>query len=187
MFGFGKKRKIIGILEKLEELGYYEDMDPAAIKREKQVAVWTEFPLVLRDDSTRIVDADAELLSEGGVMDILKRLEPRLAANGVSFSRIEEDYSEKAHVIRYGDESVVLWDMESEDLDRGRSSVRLCQFFNEVLEAAGSEERLYLAMCGGKEQYFYMLTHAMYALAIESGKLDGWDVPQTPEWCLKHF
>jgi hypothetical protein len=159
---------------RLEELGYFRGLsaDQAlALKRDFDQKGW---PAIF-SKSHRFYRADAEDLAEGGIGKFLRKVEPFLAAQGVRLPEIADETSEDGYVVRVGGLAHRIFDGEEmkRDLSGGElgliwglSAARGFRIANQMLAAAGSDERVF-ALNGGNDLFAMFLTPALHEVIIQ--------------------
>jgi hypothetical protein len=132
---------------RLAELGFFdyartERARRAAIdevRRDPEGGIYTE-------RTRRFYFADGEDLAEGGGRPFLRRLEPVLRAAGVPKLRIREHFTDSgtyALTVNGRRYTILGADDLDDELFWGVASARTVALVNDVLERAGSRERLY--------------------------------------------
>ncbi len=144
-----------GAVAELAELGYFDHTPPAALASVRTAVAGATFPFV-DEASGRFYWADAETLAEGGVGELFARLAPTLEALGVDFGTVEEEFGE-GYAIRFAGRRYVLWSESEAEEARALTAVRAFAIVNELLAAAGSDERLW-AVGGDNDMVAVLLT-----------------------------
>ena len=152
---------------KLEELGYFNGLSPAAtqgLKQEFDRKGWD----ALFEDSHRLFFADAENLAEGDVGKLLREASPFLTSQGVTLPAIEDDISGDGYVVKVGGIDFLIYDADElqGDFFWALASVRGFGIINELLTAAGSKERAY-AINGGNDLQLLFLTPELHQAIME--------------------
>jgi hypothetical protein len=155
-------------LSGLERYGYLEYVTDEEMDMVKKQMVQQSWPF-FDENSGRQYHADAENLAEKGVAEFLEKIRPFLENQEVQLKSIEEYFDEEYRITVNGKETTI-WSREEEDEDYGRdgtprrpgltwglSTVRTFSLVNELLEEAGSKERLY-AVSGGNDLDAFFLT-----------------------------
>lgn len=152
--------------DRLESLGFFRYAPPtamASLKHDFRESGWT----AVFGETGRLFNADAEDLAEGGVGEFLREIEPFLIGQGISLNQVEDEFSERGYWITVNGKPYTIYD--TDELQRsdeqlglfwGLSSARAFAIVNGLLEAAGSEERLY-AVNGGNDLFGFFLTPAL--------------------------
>ncbi len=155
--------RLLEFADHLEVLGFFRyapSESVAAFKRGFQESSWT----AVFGETGRLFDADAEHLTEGGVGDFLRRLEPFLKGQGISLNQVEDDVSEEGYSVTVNGGRYKIYN--TDEIQRserqpgllwGLSSARAFATVNRLLEGAGAEERLY-AVNGGNDLFGFFLT-----------------------------
>jgi len=174
-------------VQQLNELGYFRGMTPedAGALREEIVKLgW----LGLFSDAYRLRAADAEDLAEGGIGQFIAELEPFLTAEGVTLPEIEDNASIDGYVVNVGGIAHPIYDAADLELDApegkagiiwGLSMTRGFAVVDELLTAAGSEERVY-AVNGGNDLFAYILTPELQRVIMEHPDASRSDGPYKP-------
>jgi hypothetical protein len=161
-------------VNQLEALGYFNGLSPEkarSLKQDFQQKGWDG----IFSDSHRLFMSDAENLAEGGIGEFIREIEPFLAAQGVHLPEIEDEVSEKGYVVQVDGVAHKIYDEaefkrdcsgEQPGLMWGLSSVRGFGIVNELLDAAGSQERVY-AVNGGNDLFAFFLSPALFKLITE--------------------
>ncbi|MHA3770833.1 hypothetical protein ACXR0O_04775 [Verrucomicrobiota bacterium sgz303538] len=141
------------------------------------------------EESHRLHFADAEDLAEGGVGEFLLRIRPFLTAQGVTFPEFEDEVAPDGYVIRIGETLYRIYD-ENEmgrDLTGGQpgliwglSMARAFGIVNDLLENAGSPERVY-AVNGGNDLQAFFLTPELFHLITDHPEASSDYGPYVPE------
>jgi hypothetical protein len=152
-------------LEVLDFFRYAPAEAVAALKQEFQESRWA----AVFGETGRLFHADAEDLTEGGVGDFLRQIEPFLKAQGISLNHVEDDVSEQGYCVKVNGRRYKLYDtdeLHKREREKqlgllwGLSGARAFAIVNGLLEEAGSEERLY-AVNGGNDLFGFFLTAAL--------------------------
>jgi len=146
----------------LEQSGYLADLsaEQATIVR---AAIDKDGVVGALEHPKRTAYADAEALAEGGVETWLEsEIGPLLAARGVAIPPIENRFLDdgSGYSILVGDREYWLWHETAESTRSwGTASVGAFSIVNDLLEAAGAEDRLHL-IGGGNDGTAWLLTPA---------------------------
>lgn len=112
-------------------------------------------------------NADAEDLTEGGVVDLFRRVEPFLATQGVRLEDLEQDFAAGAgYSVTVNNNRYVLYTEDELDgvEDLWDLTTRRClAMLNDLLQGCRSDERAY-ALYGGNDAQVIFLTPAMQDL-----------------------
>jgi hypothetical protein len=174
-------------LSGIERYGYLEYVPEKEMDRVKTQMVTQSWPFI-NDYSGRQYYADAEKLAEKGVAAFLEKIRPFLERQGVQLKSIEEYFDEEYRITVNGKE-ITIWSRKEEDEDSrreetpgltwGLSTVRTFSLVNELLEEAGSEERLY-AVGGGNDLDAFFLTPELADFMCDSPQVLVKDRPYIP-------
>lgn len=141
-------------LSGIERYGYLEYVPEQMMDRVKKLLARGSWPF-FDDRSGRKYHTDADDLAEKGGAKFIKIILPFLEKQGARVESIEEYFDEEYRITVNGKETVIWNDDEVEAENAGKpvstwglSLVRIFAIVNELLEQAGSEERLY-AVSGG--------------------------------------
>ncbi len=136
-------------LNGIERYGYLEYVPEEEMARVKKGLSHGTWPF-LEDGSRRKYYFDADDLPEKGGATFIKRIQPFLETQGVRINGIEEYFDDEYRITLNGKETAIWSSDEAEAEDAGKpvftwglSMVRVFAVVNELLEQAGSEERLY--------------------------------------------
>src|SRR5579862_10832 len=152
--------------DRLEGLGFFRYALPeavASLKHDFQGSRWA----AVFGETGRLFRADAEDLTEGGVGDFLRLIEPFLKGQGISLNQVEDDVSEQDYSVMVNGRRHKIYD--ADEVQRrekqlgllwGLSGARAFAIVNGLLKGAGSEERLY-AVNGGNDLEGFFLNPAL--------------------------
>lgn len=136
-------------LSGIERYGYLEYVPEKEMARVKKGLARGTWPF-LEDGSRRKYYLDADDLAEKGGATFIKRIQPFLENQGVRIDGIEEYFDDEYRITLNGKETVIWSSDEAEAETAGKpvatwglTMVRIFAVVNELLEQAGSEERLY--------------------------------------------
>lgn len=165
----------------LEALGFF-DYAPAANAARMQVSQ-NGWPGIFGDNG-RTYFADAETLAEGGVGSFLEEIRPFLESQGVAFPDLEEISDEHYSVTVDGREHPIytrrdLYDEDRPGLIWGLATARGFAIVNDLLEAAGSTERLY-AVNGGNDLLAFFLTPELRRAIVDHPDATAVEGPYEP-------
>jgi hypothetical protein len=113
----------------------------------------------------RTYPADSEELAEGRIAEFILLMRDALAHEGVDLTSVEDDFRDDGYDVRINGRA---YPVSRASAQGGHSSWavatrRFMEIVNELLEAAGSKERLY-GMYGGNEGRAVLLTEEMFDL-----------------------
>jgi len=169
----------------LEAAGYYSGLsegEQSELRRE----ILTTGSVGAMSHPRKMLFCDAENLAEGGAGDWLRdELGPLLTMRGVSLPPIIDDFRDDAskYSLIVGGKERVVW-VEGDEV-WGASLVATFELVNQLLEAAGVEERLY-AIGGGNDGQAWLLTPTQAKIIRDCGDLPKAEWPyipiNEPEW-----
>lgn len=152
--------------DRLEVLGFFRYAPPEVVASLKHDFQESRCAAVF-GETGRLFRADAEDLTEGGVGDSLRRIEPFLKGQGISLNQVEDDISEQGYSVMVNGRRYKIYDADEVQkrekqlgLLWGLSGARAFAIVNGLLEGAVSEERLY-AVNGGNDLDGFFLTPAL--------------------------
>ena len=171
----------------LDARGYFKSLAPEqaqALKSDFLEHGW----LAVFSESHRLYHADAEDLAEGGISAFIRKVEPFLTAQDVRVPELRDEYTDKGYTVRVAGISYLIYD--TEDLQRdtpgnepdriwGLAMTRGFEIIDQLLEAAGSPERLY-AISGGNDLFALFLTPELHRIISEHPDANPKDVPYKP-------
>jgi hypothetical protein len=152
--------------DRLEVLGFFRYAPSESVAALKQGFQESRSAAVF-EETGRLFDADAEGLTEGGVSNFLRRIEPFLHGQVISLNQFEDDFTEQGYSVMVNGERHKIYD--TDEIQRrqtqpgllwGLSGARAFAIVNRLLERAGSEEILY-AVNGGNDLFGFFLTSAL--------------------------
>ena len=128
--------------------------------------------MAIFSESHRFYHADAADLAKGGICAFIREIEPFLTTQGVRLPELRDEVSEKGYVVRVGGVSHKIYDAADLQQDTtgkepgiiwGLAMTRGFAIVDQLLEAAGSPERLY-AVNGGNDLFAFFLTPELYRI-----------------------
>jgi hypothetical protein len=135
----------------------------------------------LLQQNGRFFHADAEELAEGGVVDFLKKVQPFLRHLGVALTSLDQTYDESSYTVSVNGKLYLIWNAaELQEIGiRGIATVRTFSIVNELIEKAGSLERLY-ALYGDNDLHGLFLTPDLKELICRDSGWSRRDWPYLP-------
>jgi hypothetical protein len=171
----------------LDRLGFFRFVEPELREEVEREARRRPSRAVFGERARRFFFADAESLAEAGVVDFLLELEPLLQWLGVPPLELDEeldpDGPEEYAVVVNGRRYLVYAEAEA-DRAWGLASARTLRILNDLLAAAGSEERAW-AYQGGNELGVWILTPALrdvVAAIVDSPRDEPYEMTEEHPW-----
>lgn len=158
--------------DRLIEMGYFKFLPPSEFEMARQELIeslsngyldteWNE-ELVSRDK--RSYGADNEDLAEGSMGEFLLLMKDVLRLEGVTLESVEDDCDGDAYHLSINGQRVLVYDSTAAGGEIwGIAIKRFLEIVDELLQNAGSKERLY-GIYGGNDGRCILLTDEMYAL-----------------------
>jgi len=185
--GCSKSNMNESFVTELDAHGYFKGLAPEkvqALKADFRKQGW----MAIFNDSHRFYHADAEDLAEGGICAFIRDVEPFLGAQGVRVSDFQDEVTEKSYMVRVGGTLHMIYD--AVDLQRdadgkepgviwGLAMTRGFKIVDQLLEAAGSSERVY-AVNGGNDLFAFFLTPELHRIISGHSDADAKDGPYRP-------
>lgn len=179
------------VINKLEEMGYFKYVPQQETKYVRNLAYKSLENDILADSSNipdddserhpdyRLYSADNENLAEEGIGLVIQKMKYVLEKEGVHLETIEDDYTrddtkgDKYNVVINGTPyQIFTKEMTAEITASGEfwtiALRRLLEIVNELLEKAGSSERLF-GLSGGNDGMVIFLTNNMYEYIKKCG------------------
>lgn len=160
------------LISKLQSLDYFKYTPKAKLEKVKEIFKNGEFGYdynrydeekILGSDDMRWYGADAENLAELGVSEFIENLYSTLKLIGVPKFEIKNLNEEgPEYTIQLNGKEIVIYSEEEAEDSWTLAPKRVMQIVNEMLEKAGSKERLYGYM-GGNELVLAVLTPEIVA------------------------
>lgn len=175
----GKDAALRELGSKLVGAGLFR-FDPEESRPELESQIY-EYGTPIVFGSHRVYIGDAEALAEGGVQEFLREVEPFLTSNGVHITDFVEDYTEQGYFVEVNGSAYTIWQHDEAEYSWTLGTKRTFAMVNELLERAGSKERLHAVYYGGNEQLAVFLTPDMYELIRESPALPDKEKPVSVE------
>ena len=154
--------------DRLESLGFFRHCPPDQLATVRAALLTSGWSGVFAHPG-RFFPADAEDLAEGGIPGFLESVAPFLAREGVPSPEIEDRFSDRSYTMKVAGREHTIYgelDLQREEREPGRlwaiATVRTFSIVNDLLVAAGSEERLY-AVNGGNDLFGLFLTPPQFA------------------------
>jgi hypothetical protein len=183
----GKSNMNESFVTELDTHGYFTGLAPEkaqALKSDFRKQGWMAF----FSDSHRFFHADAEDLAEGGICAFIRKVEPFLTAQGVRVPELQDEVTEKGYTVRVGGTPHLIY--AAADLQRdsngkepgviwGLAMTRGFRIVDQLLEVAGSPERLYAAN-GGNDLFAFFLTPELHQIVSQHPDADAKDGPYKP-------
>ena len=171
----------------LDAHGYFKGLAPEkaqVLRADFRKQGWT----AIFSESHRFHHADAEDLAEGGICAFIREVEPFLTGQGVRLPELQDEVSDKGYSVRVGGISHKIYD--AADLKRdttgkelgiiwGLAMTRGFAIVDQLLEAAGSPERLY-SVNGGNDLFAFFLTPDLHRIISQHPKAEAADGPYKP-------
>jgi len=171
----------------LDAHDYFKSLAPEkaqALKADFRKQGW----MAIFSESHRFHHADAEDLAEGGICTFIREIEPFLTAQGVRVPELQDEVSERGYIVRVGGTPHMIYN--AADLQRdttgkepgviwGLAMTRGFRIVDQLLEAAGSPERLY-AINGGNDLFALFLTPELHRIISGHPDADAKDGPYKP-------
>ena len=171
----------------LDTHGYFKSLAPEkaqALKADFRKQGW----MAIFSESHRFHHADAEDLAEGGICAFIREIEPFLTAQGVRLPELKDEVSEKGYIVRVGGAPHTIYvaaDLQRDSTGKepgviwGLAMTRGFRIVDQLLEAAGSPERLY-AINGGNDLFALFLTPELHRIISGHPVADAKDGPYKP-------
>ena len=164
------------LINKLNELGMWDDADPAELKSEFDAMIAKQnFWLV---DSPRFLMADSEEFAEGGIGEWLDENSEALAKRGFTYESHEDHCDESGYgFVLDGDKQTVYTEkqLQSENIWE-IATIFVQRMLNTQLRNKNLETRAYL-FGGGNDGFVALITPSIANAIIQSGLLDQRDQP----------
>jgi hypothetical protein len=173
------KVKAAALLDALEAQGYYRYIHPSNIAHVKQEALTSGY-LFGWEETKRVYNADSEDLTEGFTWSFLEEITPFLQTLGVPRVEVSHVFDNDVdHTVTVNGTTYTICTVEEEQqlsVDQlwPIGTERALTIVNDLLEAAGSAERVY-QLFDGNDTHAIFLTPQLYDLIIQSAVLP-------PDW-----
>ncbi len=168
------------LIEELQSMNFYQYTEPGKLAEVKAEAAKYQF--LFYDGTHRGFFADAENLAEGGVGAFLSEIQPFLDRLRVDAPEVDEEFEMSGgYRITVNGKNYVVYTREQLktaefwDLSHDKTA----EILNDLLAAAGSEERAY-KLYGGNDAQIVFMTAAMYEVIKRSGLFDEKEMPFPP-------
>jgi hypothetical protein len=151
------------LIDALEKADFFACANPEDIPRLKEEMAENRWPFPF--ESGREFFADAEELSEQGVIAFLNELKPFLAKRGVTWSSLADEMDEDVagySILIDGGRYSMCSAQELNLPPWEKVSARAFALVDALLYQAGAEERMYCLYFGGNEQAAIFLTPRQY-------------------------
>jgi hypothetical protein len=161
----------------LDAQGYFRGLAPEkvqALKADFRQKGW----MAIFRESHRYYHADAADLAKGGVCAFVRETQPFLSVQGVKIPDLRDEVSQSGYVVRVGGVPHKMYDAAELKRDTGGkepgliwglATVRGFALVDQMLESAGSPERVY-AIEGGNDLSALFLTPDLYrTIAAQPG------------------
>ncbi|MFC5401883.1 hypothetical protein [Cohnella soli] len=174
--------EIVSLINRLDQLGYYKYVERTR-KREIKKDAMSAGCLFGWEQSGREFMSDAESLAEGGVGEFIKAIDPFLRTQNVQITKVNDDLVDTDYSVEINGESYKIY--SGDELHQNiweLSTIRAFGIVNKLLEAASSDERVYI-LYGGNELRAVFLTSKMFKVINGSKFIPDKDKPiMTPEY-----
>ena len=163
----------------LELLGFYQFDEPGAAEAAQTAAVsngWFFHEPTIRGP----YHADAEGLTEGDVIELLRRVQPFLDTQGVRLGDMEQDFTIGGgySVSVSGTQYLLYTEDELDEVEDiwGLTTRRCLAMLNDMLQRSQSADRAYL-LYGGNDARVVFLTPSMHELILKTPGVPASDMP----------
>ncbi|MFO1452000.1 MAG: hypothetical protein U1F61_27800 [Opitutaceae bacterium] len=182
-------------VEQLDALGYFRQLAPDQIAARKQAFLREGWNALFSGPPHRLMPADAEDLTEGGMAEFFRLVQPFLVAEGVRLPEVRDELGSAGYVFHVGDIPHVIYTREEQlreandelpGLTRGLSMARGFAILNGLLKAAGSSERAY-AVGGDNDLFVFFLTPELFALITQHPDALPPEAPYVPTEAYPNF
>ena len=126
--------------------------------------------LGLPAETGRVFMMDAEELGEKGITPFIEAIKPFFTRLGLSLS-IEDSFDDEGYSFRLNGKKYKCWSEDQIEESWIRTIVALGKAVNQVLEAAGSDERMYGLHAGGNDGFAVFLTEEQFRTIRETNEL----------------
>ena len=173
-----QKTPIAETMERLDLLGFYRFDDPLVAQNAKARAVsngWFFFEPTIRGP----YHADAEGLTEGDVLDLLRRVKPFLETQGVLLERLDQDFTVGgSYSVTVNGVEFLLYTEDELDVEDiwALTTQRVLRILNTLLEQYQSDERAYI-LYGGNDTHIVFLTPPMQELISKTAGVPASEKP----------
>jgi hypothetical protein len=176
----------------LDRLGFFAYVDPSERGAIETDARRRPSEAVFDERTHRFFHADAESLAEGGVVELLRELEPTLRRLGVPALELDEELDADAPddyaVTVNGERRVIYSEPELAAAGSGRAwglaAARTLRIVDDLLAAAGSNERAW-AYQGGNDLGVWILTPELrdaVAAILDSARDEPYEMSEEHPW-----
>lgn len=159
-------------IENLSRLGFFRYSSAEtkqAISDEIEKRGWSG----IFGNANRLYPADAEDLAEGGAGPFLTSVSAFLTREGISLPTATDDIFDDGYTVFVNDMEFEIYnaiELERDENEQpgliwGLSMTRCFNIINQLLEAAGSTERIY-AVNGGNDLFGFFLTPHLFELIV---------------------
>ena len=172
----------------LEAAGFFAGLSNERITTLKKSFAENGWIAIYDFESGRFFQSDAEDLAEGGVGELLNQVQAFLNAHGVSQLEVEDDAEGPDYIVHVNGVAHVIYNetefnretnSDQPGLIWGLSMARGYTIINNLLEKAGSPERIY-AVNGGNDLYAIFLTPEMHRIILAHPDVDPSSAPYQP-------
>ncbi|HBS04355.1 MAG TPA: hypothetical protein DEA96_05285 [Leptospiraceae bacterium] len=161
-------------LGELAEQGFYK-----YTSTEKLVSVQQSFAEtgnLFSEETGRLFMMDAEELGEDGIGPFIEEVKPFFTRLGLSLI-LEDHTSDEGYSFRLNGKRYKCWSEDQAEESGIRTIVALGKGINQVLEAAGSDERMYGLYAGGNDGFAVFLTKEQFRTIRATDELEESEKP----------
>lgn len=171
------------VINKLIEMGYFkyvppEDMDKALDTAKDSLdrgLLSVDFEMYSKTNILASIDRrgygiDGEELAEGGILDMIKKMEPVLKAEHVSITQLEQDiWNNNGYTVSVNGKEYIIY-REDDTKNQNIWTLALAglmTILNDLFISSNSDQRIY-ATHSGNDGAIYVLTDDLYKYLINN-------------------